>query len=214
MGPGNPPSHPDLLALLAQRFRDSGYDLKRLMRWMANSEAFSLSSKIAEGGADHPEAGLTPLFSRYYTRQMEPEQVYESLAVLCGEPERPVAVDERERAKSEWLSQFTMRLDTDEGEETVLFNGAVPQALMMMNGPLVRRATSLEQDSVLRRVVQSRVTPAEKVEQLYLAALTRRPTRRELDAARQFVAASGDVAIALQDLWWALLNSNEFILDH
>jgi hypothetical protein len=133
---------------------------------------------------------------------------------FCGQTDQPGDLAEGERAKAEWLSQFTVRLNTDEGEEASLFNGAVPQTLMMMNGPLPRRATSLEEDGVLRRVVASRAAPAEKVERLYLAALTRRPTRRELEMARQLIAASGDPATALQDLWWALLNSNEFILDH
>ena len=55
----------------------------------------------------------------------------------------------------------------------------------------------------------------EKVEHLFLAALSRKPTSRELPAIAKILASAKDKpAIALEDIWWALLNSNEFILDH
>jgi hypothetical protein len=54
-----------------------------------------------------------------------------------------------------------------------------------------------------------------KIETLYMAALARKPARAELKVANQMVAArKGDVISALQDVWWAVLNSNEFIIKH
>ena len=55
---------------------------------------------------------------------------------------------------------------------------------------------------------------AEKVEHLFLASIAREPTKRELDLAVRMLSANGNEAAALQDIWWALLNSSEFILDH
>jgi hypothetical protein len=55
----------------------------------------------------------------------------------------------------------------------------------------------------------------EKIRYLYMAAFSRRPTRQELALSNVLLAArGGDVGAALQDIWWALLNSNEFILIH
>jgi hypothetical protein len=55
----------------------------------------------------------------------------------------------------------------------------------------------------------------EKIRHLYLAALARVPTRQELSVSNQLlVARGGSVGPALQDIWWALLNTNEFILNH
>ncbi len=93
--------------------------------------------------------------------------------------------------------------------------GLASWSLMMMNGPLMRRATRLEEGSLLHRVVQSDMSPPDKIEHLFLAALSRPPTLRETRAAEALLRGrNGDVGAALQDIWWALLNSNEFILDH
>ena len=51
------------------------------------------------------------------------------------------------------------------------------------------------------------------VNQLYLAALSRPPTTRELAKAREFLASYPDTIRVLQDIFWALLNSNEFVLN-
>jgi hypothetical protein len=53
-----------------------------------------------------------------------------------------------------------------------------------------------------------------KVQQLYLAALARRPTQLEMKMYQQLlVYHQQNELAALQDLWWALLNSNQFILN-
>jgi len=83
----------------------------------------------------------------------------------------------------------------------------------MMNGELTRQATSLKGGGFLSRVTQN--PKAAPINQLYLAAFGRRPTRAELQLANRLLAAQGgDPAPVLEDLWWALLNSNEFISNH
>jgi len=85
----------------------------------------------------------------------------------------------------------------------------------MMNGDLMRHAASSEHAGLIASVTASKLKFEEKVGHLFLAALSRDPTRREVEAARTILANSGgQEAIALEDIWWALLNSNEFILDH
>jgi hypothetical protein len=54
-----------------------------------------------------------------------------------------------------------------------------------------------------------------KIQKLYLAALARRPTGQEISLANELLRLrKGDASAALQDVWWALLNSNEFIFNH
>jgi hypothetical protein len=69
---------------------------------------------------------------------------------------------------------------------------------------------------MLARVAgDSQLDNAEKIRYLYLAALSRLPTRQELNVSNELlVARRGNVGAALQDIWWALLNTNEFILNH
>ena len=87
---------------------------------------------------------------------------------------------------------------------------------MLMNGELVRRATGNQPGSMLARVASDpKLDNAEKIRYLYLAALSRLPTRQELNISNELlVARDGNVGAALQDIWWAVLNTNEFILIH
>jgi hypothetical protein len=165
--------------------------------------------------ADDPALGARPMFSHFYLRQMEAEQLYESLLVATAADE-VVADERRDEVRERWLNQLSTAFGTDDGEETTTFNGTIPQALMLMNGAMVRRATGNRPGSMLARVAASAdLDSGEKIRHLYLAALARRPTREELAISDELLAArDGNVGAALQDIWWALLNCNEFILVH
>jgi hypothetical protein len=218
LGPHNPPSHPELLDLLAREFAGSGYDVKRLIGWIARSEAYSLSSRVPAAtlkeGKDNPLAGTPPLYSYFYVRQMRPEELYESLLTFTGRREGG-SYEEKERAKTAWMQQFTGSYGTEENDEFTTFNGSITQTLVMFNGELTRDATRVDHSSFLRSVLVSNAMPNAKIGQLFLAALGRRPTGSELTMANQlWMSRQQDAAAALQDIWWAVLNSNEFIMNH
>ena len=210
-GAHNPPNHPALLEGLAQRFAEYSYDLKSLMRWVVLSKPYGLTSRMKAGStADAPDSGEQPHFSRFYVRQMQPEQLYDSLLVAT-KADRSEAASRQDR----WLSQFVIAFGTDEGDSSTTFNGTIPQILMLFNGDLIQAATSLDQDGFLDQVVVANRTNRDKINALYLAALARWPSSSELRYANHLLLArKGQVKEALQDVWWALLNSNEFILNH
>ena len=210
MGPHNPPSHPDLLDSLAREFSSAHFDLKQLVRWIVLSEPYVLSSRQGKQNvADDPTAGNPPQFSRFYLRQLRPEELYDSLVTAT----KTAAQDDKGR--DDWLRQFTIALGTDENDETTTFNGTIPQALMMMNGELIQKATATDGGSFLYELAKGDQQDTDKIERLYLAALSRTPSREELKLAQQlWLAKNGDTAAALEDIWWAILNSNEFILNH
>lgn len=214
LGDHNPPSHPELLEGLADRFREQSFDIKELMRWIMLSRPYSLSSKTtAKNAKDDPSVGEKPAFSHFYLRQMQAEQLYESL--LTATEADKAAGEDGARKKDAWMSQFVIAFGTDEGDETTTFNGSIPQVLMMFNGELIKKATSTGKGGFLDEVARGPKANEEKVRMLYLAALARKPSAKETAAANALlVARKGDVAGALQDIWWAVLNSNEFILIH
>ncbi len=217
IGPHNTPSHPELLDQLGLAFRRSEFDLKQLMRWIVLSEPYNLSSQITKKNeADDPTLGARPMFSHFYLRQMEAEQLYESLLVATAADETVQDLERRDEVRERWLRQFNTAFGTDDGGEATSFNGSIPQALALMNGPLVRRATGNQRGSMLARVAENpQLNNGEKIRYLYLAAFSRRPTRQEITLSNELLAArDGDVGAALADIWWALLNSNEFILIH
>ena len=217
MGPHNPPSHPDLLNYLAEQFVAGGYDLKQLLRWITASEAYALSSRVGSRNAiDDPSTGSPPLFSRFYLRQMSAEQLYDSLIVATAADEAGRgSYEDRQRVRGQWLRQFTIAFGTDEKGETSTFNGTIPQTLMMMNGELVHDATCGKSGSFVHEIAKSNMKNRAKVQRLYLAALARKPSPQELTMANKlWTARNGDSLEAMKDLWWVLLNSNEFILNH
>ncbi len=216
IGAHNRPSHEELLDRLASEFVAHRYDSRQLIRWIALSEPFALSSKVTPANAkDAPELGVVPLFSHYYTRQMQVEELVQSLEMLANGPasERPSASQQLARMSA--FGEFSKNMGTDDGAEENTFTGGFPQYLFLMNGELTRKAMSAERGSMLDLIASSRMPVEQKIVHLFEAALSRKPTPREAQAVRTLINKnSGQEPTALQDLWWALLNSNEFILDH
>jgi len=216
MGPHNAPSHPDLLEYLSQQFLDSGYNLKQLIRWITLSESYALSSRFGiKNKTDDPSTGNPPLFSRFYPRQMRAEQLYDSLLTATRADKTGSSSVQRNENRNEWLRQFVIAFGTDENDEASTFNGTIPQVLALFNGDLVRQATSTADGSFLEEVSQNTKTNTrQKLNQLFRAALARNATAEERQWANKAFTESGAVTVALQDVWWVLLNTNEFILNH
>jgi hypothetical protein len=215
IGPHSPTSFPELFEELSNDFRNSSYDLKQLMVWITMSQPYQLSSRMTSNNeTDDPSQGETPKFSHFYTRQMSAEQLFQSLAVAT-QANRKGSLEEQSRRRDEWMKQFVVAFGTDEGDETTTFNGSIPQSLMMFNGELIREAISTESGSWLGSIAQQKGSVADKVQVLFLTGLGRRPRSEELSIANQLlVARKNDMGGMLQDLWWAILNSNEFIFNH
>jgi hypothetical protein len=215
LGPHNPASHPELLEGLAAEFRASGYDLKKLIRWIVLSKPYQLSSQSTrDNSLDDPQMGESPKFSHFYSRQISPEQLYQSIISITG-ADRKGTLEEQQDRRERWMQQFVVAFGTDDGGETSTFNGSIPQSLMMFNGELVREAISLEPGSWLSEIVASDLNLKDKVNRLFLSGLSRPATPKELQTAGQLLKLQKEkYEYALQDLWWAILNSNEFIMNH
>lgn len=215
LGPHSPTSFPELFEELSNDFRNTSYDLKQLMVWITMSQPYQLSSRMTSNNeTDDPSQGETPKFSHFYTRQMSAEQLFQSLAVAT-QANRKGSLEEQARRRDEWMKQFVVAFGTDEGDETTTFNGSIPQSLMMFNGELIREAISTDPGSWLGSIAQQKGSVAEKVQILFLTGLGRRPRSEELSIANQLlVARKNDMGGMLQDMWWAILNSNEFIFNH
>lgn len=214
LGPHNAASQPELLEKLGEEFRKSSYDLRQLMKWIVLSQPYQLSSRISEANqADDPTVGETPRFSHFYTRQMSAEQLYQSLVTVGGQARGSLEQQQSERDR--WLRQFVVAFGTDEGDEATTFNGTIPQALMMFNGDLIKRTTQLDSGSFLKMLAEAPSKPADKVQVLFASGLARKAKPEEITMAAQLLAVrKGNMGEMLQDMWWAVLNSNEFIIVH
>jgi len=224
LGEHNQPSNPELLEKLANNFKESNYDLKRLITWITRSLPYSLSSQSNKSNKEDDA-----LFSHYPLKQMSPEQFFDSLMVASQANEVGAkGWEQAERMKGQLLGQFTTVFNNDENAEADSFNGTIPQALLLMNGELIAKATSKEKGSFLRERVDAILNNkarAKNLEQtllddLYIAAVSRRPNQKERTTAGQLLqitlakSKDKDPIDAYQDIFWALLNSSEFVLNH
>jgi hypothetical protein len=200
----NPPSHPELLDELVRQFVAHDFDVKFLIRAIVSSRTYQRSSRQT-----HPRQGEPRLFARTATRALTPEQLYDSLMLATGyhpEPPRGGAPS----ARAEFLAPFE-----DPNSKAVDFQASIQQALMMMNGRLTREATTSPKSTTVASVILTRRprAMARRIEELYLLTLSRKPrpeeSRRLLD-----YAAAGESKQALRDIFWSLLNSTEFVLNH
>ena len=225
MGPHVTVSHPELLDALTEAFVKSNYSLKRLMKWIALSDAWHKSSQqvriaSAESTAtDAPEVGEVPLFSRVYARRMSPEQVYESIRVAIQSVGNQSLASRQEHAvhRRNWVRQFATAYDTDENDESMDFEGTISQAMVMMNGSEVNNAIRIASTVVVKN---NKGATTKALEALANSLLARNPTNAERKAFRRHVQQlkrkkpqSGQV-IAIEDMLWAYLNSTEFMTVH
>ncbi|EDL61396.1 DUF1549 domain-containing protein [Gimesia maris] len=216
MGPHNPASHPELLNKMAEELVKKDYDLKQLARWICNTEAYNLTSQFGRNNEiDSPERGETPLFSHMYIKNMTAEQLYDSLIVATGAHKSGQSNWERaEEQRRRWMGQFMVAFDNDSGDDSTTFNGTIPQALMMMNGDLTKNAISAESGSYLNQLLTEKGNDQVKIRKMFLSTLNRYPDRREINSAQRLISGTPNKLAAYQDLYWALLNSNEFVFNH
>ena len=164
-----------------------------------------------------PEAGTAALFSYYYTRPLQAEEVIRSLQIaakLRNETKLRNATGVQgniAQARVDWLAQYQRSLPKGNEEASTDANAA----LKLIHSGIMKQATSPGYESLLQGVLLSKLKFSEKVEHLFLAALSRKPTKQEQSATQKLAGISGmNETAALEDIWWALLNSSEFLLDH
>jgi hypothetical protein len=223
--PDNPPSNPQLLALVARELVDARYDLKHVYRLILNSSTYQLSSIPR---TDHPEAGAH--FAYYPIRQLDAEVLIDALCQITGTteeyssliPEPFTFVPESQRSialadgsiTSSFLEMFG-RPPRDTGLASERNNKpTAAQRLHLLNSSHIQK--KIQQTQRGQWLTQlARRNPRQAVTGLYLTILSRFPTEKELEVLRDY-AQSGetDVRNVLADLTWALVNSAEFLYRH
>jgi hypothetical protein len=211
LSPNNVPTHPELLDELAQQFVAHDFDLKFLIRAITASRAYQLTST-----ATHPSQEEPRLFGRMAIKGLTAEQLFDSLAQATGYRQEPRDRNPFEfgfsTARMEFLSKFNNQ------DKRTEFQTSILQALTLMNGKFVVDATSLDRSATLAAVIESPfLDSTQKIETLFLATLSRKPNPDELSRFLTYIQGGGpkkNPKTALGDVFWALLNSSEFMLNH
>ncbi|MYB96415.1 DUF1549 domain-containing protein [Candidatus Poribacteria bacterium] len=227
-GEENPPTNSELLDWLAENLVIYDYDLQHLMRTILNSETYQRTSETNKSNKDDEQ-----YYSHAYVKPLSAEQFFYSLLQATGferlqetkmkgsnrqgGEDRMGMLRDLERTKREHLEKFLFLLDNGEMEEIEAFNGTVPQALMMINGNMVNDSASHgERGSFVNYVLEKWRAPADRLEYIYLNVLSRLPTAKEKTYFQRYMERSlyRNKDLAYEDLYWVLLNSAEFSLNH
>jgi hypothetical protein len=199
---GNNPSHPELLDDLAKAFADSSFDLKYLIRGICRTRAYQRTSASTLPAQEDPR-----LFAHMAVKGLSGEQLFDSLVLATGFREGTG----RGSPRDQFLTRFALTGKPAEPETSI------PQALALMNGKFISDATTVGTSPMLLSVCETPgLTTNQRIEGLYLATLNRKPTDKELTRLMKFVGDAGKEKLTerLGDLFWVLLNSAEFRLNH
>jgi len=220
----NPPSHPELLKALAQDFKDSGYDLKHLMRTIVQSRTYQLSATPNDSNrAD------TMDYSHAEPRPLQAAVLLDAITSVSGIPEKfefhagetgggnpPPGARAMQMIPDICVSQFmddfgrSMRKSLPSGPP----QPSILEALHMIAGPTFN--SKIEQEGGrLAKALKNGESDGQIIDEFYLAALTRLPTPQEKTELLAFLATrSARREETLAGLVWALVSSREFTYNH
>ncbi|MGE3803201.1 MAG: DUF1549 domain-containing protein [Gemmataceae bacterium] len=196
----NEPTHPELLKLLADEFRASGHDVKHLIRCLCLSETYQRTSRPVAGNEKDQE-----LYSHMAVQVMGPVVLKNSLQVLIG-------LEPRSGQRGQNAATFEEYFDTtpEGNEDSTALNHGVPQYLLLMNAT---QFNNFGGASIYRKLTRATTAGSREqiIENLFLAVLARKPTPTELKRMADHVQNNGDDHA---DVFWALLNCAEFMMNH
>ena len=219
----NPPSHPELLDTLANDFAASGFNLKKLVRTIATSSVYQLSSVPNETNADEHH-----YFSRYYARRLTAEVMLDAVNSVTGSSSnwanhppgtRADQLPDDSYNKGAYFLQVFGRPDaasacTCERQMTA----SLSQSLMLANSDDVQNKLATPHGIADAFSSDSKRSDDEKVNDVYLAAYSRKATPEELQLAARYLSEKAlDAASrkqAWEDLLWAVMSSKEFLFNH
>ena len=205
----NPPSHPELLDELTREFVAHKFDLKFLMRAVVGTKAYQRTSRQT-----HPSQADPRAFARMPVRAMSAEQLFDSVVEATGyappaENAGDYVLGPSTSPRAKFLAKFQTHPD-----QPLDTHASIQQALFLMNGKLATTATGTASSRTLEAITDRPGTPADKVGELFLVVLSRKATAAESKKLAAFVDAAEDKKVALADVFWVLLNSTEFAVNH
>lgn len=225
----NPASNEPLLAAISGYLVEQNYDLKALMRLILQSEIYQRSSLTL------PEnAGDTRYFSRYYPRRMMAEVLYDAIGGIVGKPGSftQITLSDGSKAKTEVYKPGTRALQLHDSAVSSYFlktfgrnereitcecerssKPSMVQVLHLSNGDTLNGNLRTKDGRVSSMLAME---PGAIVDQAYLLCLSRDPTAVERDLLLAMFSAAGaeQKRAMVEDLFWALMTSREFLFQH
>jgi hypothetical protein len=211
----NPASNPELLDALAGKLVEYKYDIKQLVRDICNSQTYQRSTSPIEGNEQDLRNYSHGLVRRIPSENLLDciSQVTQTKEKFRGLPLGARAVQIADGATSNYvLTTFGRSARTTVCADEATTDPSLSQALHLINGGAV--SGKINQGGMLNQWKQQGLTPEAIIDRIYFRCLSRFPTEPEKSRLMQLIQESGNPDVGLHDVFWAVLNSREFIFNH
>jgi hypothetical protein len=211
----NPATNLELLEALGKHFTDTKYNLKALVRDICNSRTYQRATqRNASNESDERN------FAHALVRRIKAENLLDTISTVTdtkdkfdGLPVGARAVQIADGTRSTYfLTTFGRATRETPCSCEVKMEPTLSQALHLLNGGTVNE--KIKQGGLIPKLMKTKKIAEERITELYIRALARKPSQPELAKLVPLISASKDQAQALDDTFWALLNSREFLFNH
>lgn len=212
----NPATNEPLLDHLVIHLKENKYDLKAFTRTILNSRVYQLGAPTPANASDEQN------FSHAIPRTLPAEVLLDAISQATGVPEKfdgwPLGIRAiniwDNRMPSYFLKLFGRPIRTSVCECERSSEPSIAQALHLMNSPEIAAKIHARLGTT-RLLADSNKTSTEIIEELFLIAVARFPTKQEQAIMLHLFSEAGtDRRAAVEDVMWTLLNTREFIYNH
>jgi hypothetical protein len=207
MGPQKEAVFADVLVRLAASFRATDYDMKTFLRTVCNTQTYQRQIRLGESSEQHLH------FAAAYPKRLPADALWESLAGVLGHlgGNGPAAGPYAAFRGPQGLEGlFKLEFSFDPSAKSDDIEGSISQALLLMNNPTLNARIQANGTTLLGRILASYENDDEALRMVYLKVLARKPTDKERDKCKDYIAKIGKRGEAYEDILWALINSTEF----
>jgi len=211
----NPPANPELLDALASHLADYKYDFRRLIRDICLSRTYQTSSQ-----ANATNAQDARNFSHSAVRRMRAEVLLDCISQATGTKDKfhglPLGAHAVQIADGT-TNDYFLRTFGRTTRETPCSCGVsmepnLSQALHLINGSTVQ--DKIASGAIVLKMIDAKQDDKTILTALYLRTLGRSPTADELSTLTPLLTNPANRQKTLEDIFWALLNSKEFMFNH
>jgi len=211
----NPPSNGELLNELGKRFTDYKYDFKKLVRDICVSKTYQRSTQTNASNEQD-----TRNFSHAAIRRIKAETFLDCISQVTETPNKFPGLPLGARAVQIADGTVSNYFLTTFGRATrdtvcaceVRLEPTLSQSLHLLNGDTTGQR--IRQGNLIGKRITDKKQPLDIIDEVYVRCLARRPTEAEKQKLVALIAAETDKKKALEDVFWAVLNSREFMFNH
>ena len=211
----NPAVNPELFKTLGDKLVEYNYDFKKLVRDICNSETYQRTTERNESNATDERN-----FAHGNVRRIPAEQLLDCVCAVTNAPDKfsglPLGARAVQIADGRTSNYFLTTFGRA-SRDTVCACEAkteptLSQALHMLNGTTIHN--KIQQGGIVKELIAAGKAPPQIIESLYIRCLSRRPEPAEMERLMAVVTSAENPQVGLEDVFWAVLNSREFVFNH